>query len=96
LAAAKKRGTKLGGYRGARLTAKARKSGNAAVARKAAITAADLAPTILELQERGYSSLRAIARQLNEAGIPTSRGDGKWSAVQVGRVMARQRSASSS
>jgi len=34
LAAAKRRGVKLGGDRGARLTAKARKAGNATVARR--------------------------------------------------------------
>jgi hypothetical protein len=27
---------------------------------------------------------------LNERNIPTARGDGEWSAVQVARVLARQ------
>ena len=90
LAAAKKRGVKLGGDRGARLTAKARKKGNAAMAQKAAARAADLAPTIASLQERGYTSLTAIAQQLNEAGIPTARGDGEWSPMQVSRILKRQ------
>ena len=53
LAAAKKRGTKLGGDRGARLTVKARKSGSAAV--RAAARAADVAPLIAELQASGAS-----------------------------------------
>jgi hypothetical protein len=60
------------------------------MARKAAARAADLAPTITALQERGYVTLRAIADQLNEAGIPTARGDGKWSPVQVSRILERQ------
>jgi DNA invertase Pin-like site-specific DNA recombinase len=44
LAAAKKRGVQLGGDRGARLTAKARKSGNAAVACAAAARAGGCCP----------------------------------------------------
>lgn len=35
------------------------------------------------------TSLRAIADGLNERGIPTARGNGEWSAVQVQRVLAR-------
>jgi DNA invertase Pin-like site-specific DNA recombinase len=91
LAAAKRRSVKLGGYRpGAKLTAKARKTGNEANARIAAERAAeDLAPAISELQAAGKTSLRAIAEGLNERGIPTARGTGDWSAVQVARVLAR-------
>lgn len=91
LAAAKKRGTKLGGYRkGAKLTREARQAGSAAVARIAAGRAADIAPTIKELQAAGAASLRAIAAGLNQRGIPTARGKGEWTAVQVSRVLARQ------
>jgi len=90
LAAAKRRGVKLGGDRGARLTAKARKSGNAAMVRAADARAADVAPVIAELQAAGAESLRAIAAGLNARGIPTARGAGQWSAVQVARVMERQ------
>jgi hypothetical protein len=32
---------------------------------------------------------RHIADGLNERGIPTARGSGKWSATQVMRVLAR-------
>jgi len=35
-----------------------------------------------ELQAAGFESLRAIAEQLDERGIPAARG-GKWSAVQI-------------
>jgi DNA invertase Pin-like site-specific DNA recombinase len=90
LAAAKKRGVKLGGYRpGAKLTAKARKAGHEANARIAAERTADLAPVISELQAAGKTSLRAVAEGLNERGIPTARGVGNWSAAQVARVLAR-------
>src|SRR5262249_24073828 len=86
LAAAKRRGVKLGGDRGARLTAKQRALGRAALQAKARARAADLAPTIKELQAAGYGSLRAIAAGLEERGIPAARG-GKWSAVQVPRLL---------
>jgi Recombinase len=48
--------------------------------------ALDLAPTIQELQAAGCESLRAIAAGLEERGIPAARG-GKWSAVQVSRLL---------
>ena len=86
LAAAKRRGVKLGGDRGARLTAKARAAGNATVAQRSRDRAVDLAPTIKELQAAGCESLRAIAAGLEERGIPAARG-GKWSAVQVARLL---------
>jgi hypothetical protein len=44
---------------------------------------------IEELQAAGATSLNAIADGLNERGIPTARGAGKWSATQVMRVLAR-------
>jgi DNA invertase Pin-like site-specific DNA recombinase len=90
LAAAKRRGVKLGGYRaGAKLTATIRKAGQEANARIAAERAADIAPIIAELQATGATSLQAIAAGLNERGIPTARGTGTWSATQVMRVLAR-------
>jgi hypothetical protein len=39
----------------------------------------------------GATSLRAIAAGLNEGGIPTPRGNGQWSAVQVQRTYAESR-----
>ena len=89
LAVAKKRGVTLGGFRGKVPTAKHRALSAAALRRKAVGRAADLAPTIKELQVAGATSLRAIAAGLNEKGIPTARGTGKWSAVQVARVLPR-------
>ena len=95
LAAAKRRGAKLGGKRpGQRLTRQAQRSGNAAVATQAAARATDLAPAIAELQAAGAASLRAIAAGLNDRKIPTARG-GEWSAVQVKRVIDRQQAAAS-
>jgi Recombinase len=45
-----------------------------------------IARPIQELQEAGFESLRAIAAGLEERGIPAVRG-GKWSAVQVSRLL---------
>jgi hypothetical protein len=50
--------------------------------------AADLAAIVAELQAAGVTSLRAIAAVLNERGIPTATGVGKWRAAQVWRVRA--------
>jgi DNA invertase Pin-like site-specific DNA recombinase len=86
LAAAKRRGVKLGGDRGARLTDKARAAGRAAVQERVRDRALDLAPTIQEFRASGCESLRAIAAGLEERGIPAARG-GKWSAVQVMRLL---------
>ena len=86
LAAAKKRGVKLGGYRGYQPTAKDRAAGQAAIRERVQKWAADIMPTIRELQAGGAESLRAIAAGLEERGIPAARG-GKWSAVQVARLL---------
>ena len=88
LAAAKRRGTKLGGNRGAKLTAKIREAGRAVLQERAQARAADLAPTVKELQASGCESLRAIAEGLDARGIPAARG-GNWSAVQVSRLLER-------
>jgi len=89
LAAAKRRGVKLGGYwKGAHFTRAALKARKEAVERAAASRASDLAPVIAELRAAGATSLRAIAAGLNDRKIPTARG-GEWSAVQVMRVLER-------
>jgi DNA invertase Pin-like site-specific DNA recombinase len=89
LAAAKKRGTTLGGNRGVKPTAKMRALSKAALQQRADARAADIGPTIKSLQAAGKTSLRAIAEGLNDQGIPTARGQGKWSAVQVARILER-------
>ncbi|WP_201864826.1 recombinase family protein [Microvirga soli] len=90
LAAAKARGTRLGGDRG-NLPAVAKDGAKASVAAriaKADNRASDLAAIIEELKVAGAVSLRQIAAGLNAKGIRTARG-GAWSAVQVQRVMGR-------
>jgi hypothetical protein len=47
-----------------------------------------LAPTIRALQGKGLVSLKSIARELNERGIPAARG-GKWHLPSVTRLLER-------
>ena len=61
LAAAKKRGTKLGGYRGAKITPAIRKAAKAAVEARTVARSADLAPIISELKSAGVTSLGGLA-----------------------------------
>ena len=89
LAAAKARGTKLGGNRGVVPSQEARDLATVAIQKRANRRAVDIAPIIKALQKDGAVSLRAIAAGLNDAGIPTARGQGRWSAAQVQRTMAR-------
>jgi hypothetical protein len=51
--------------------------------------AADLAPTIAELQAAVITTLRAIAAALNARGIQTPRGTSRWYHTQGGRLLAR-------
>ena len=89
LAAAKRRGTKLGGDRGVVPSKATRAKAVEALQARANSRAADIAPIIKELQAGGAESLGAIAAGLNDAGIPTPRGGGNWTAVQVQRTLAR-------
>lgn len=88
LAAAKRRGTKLGGDRGIVPSNEARAMATDTLQARANARAMDLAPIISELQRAGKTSLRAVAKGLNDAGISTPRNS-KWSAVQVQRLLER-------
>ena len=89
LAAAKARGTKLGGDRGRTLSDENRRAALAARQAAARDRAADVGAVILELRERGVTSLAGIARELTALHIPTARGSRSWSAVQVQRTLSR-------
>ena len=87
LAAAKARGTKLGGRRVsaerfAEIAAHARTERTARVIKQRA----ELLPTITQIQSEGATTLRAIAAQLNAQEIEAPRG-GQWAAVQVQRTL---------
>jgi len=88
LKAARDRGQRLGGDRG-NLPALAQRGAAISVAarrHKAARHAADLVPTIRELQAGG-ASLRQVAAELTRRHIPAPRPGGAWSATQVTRVL---------
>jgi DNA invertase Pin-like site-specific DNA recombinase len=96
LAQAKRRGVRLGGFRGYYATDADRERAAAAKAALANERASDLADTIKALQEAGLTSYRAIAARLNEMGIPTTGSAGRstgnggsWHGAQVARVITR-------
>lgn len=89
LAAAKARGTKLGGHRGVLPSHEARDAGRAAQAARASRRAQDLAPLIADLRTAGVSTLGGVAKALTARGIPTARGGASWSPAQVARVLAK-------
>jgi len=88
LAAAKARGTKLGGLRSNSALIHKRGNAQSAIVRtaKAAKRASDMLPVIEQVKADGAVTLREIASVLNERGIPTARG-GQWSATQVMRIL---------
>lgn len=88
LAAAKARGTKLGGFRGYVPTEADRRKAVAAKQAKAGGRDTDLLPIVEELRETGVTSLRGIAAALNERSIPAPMG-GTWHANSVSRLLAR-------
>jgi hypothetical protein len=79
------RNPNLNGDRGA----KVRAAGVEARRKQAEARAADLAPMIAAIRAAGVTSLYGIARALNERGIPTATGRGRWAIPQVRRVLAR-------
>lgn len=88
LAEAKKRGKKLGGFRGKGITPEARAASLRTRQEQSRAKARDLAPIIEELKASGATSLRQIAVGLNAKGIKALRG-GEWSAFQVQRLIER-------
>jgi DNA invertase Pin-like site-specific DNA recombinase len=104
LAAAKQRGTKLGGFRGRSASNADRQRASAAKTAIANARASDLAATIRNLQAEGITSNRAIARHLTLMSIPTAGSQAHlrsstcpnkaWTGVQVGRIIKRLHSLS--
>lgn len=77
LAAAKRRGVKLGTY--GRELARQNKAAAAEHARK-------LAPTVAEIRASGAKSIRAVADELNRRGVPSARG-ARWHVPAVFRLL---------
>src|SRR5262249_26895271 len=82
LAAAKRRGKRLGKPH----IAEVAKSGRAALKTKAKRVAANVRPITQEIARRGITSRNAIAAKLNERNVRTARG-GTWTHVQVGAIL---------
>jgi DNA invertase Pin-like site-specific DNA recombinase len=92
LAAAKARGTRLGGRRaGHRIEDQAQAASlRSAMARgaRADSLAQDRMEIIRAIRDQGVTTLRGLARAMNDRGVPAPRG-GLWSAGQVSRVLDR-------
>jgi DNA invertase Pin-like site-specific DNA recombinase len=89
LAAAKKRGVKLGGDRTGIIASQSPKGVKASIKvrrEQARRRAADLLPIIDAIRAEGITSALQIAAALNERGIAAPRG-GEWQATQVLRVL---------
>ena len=82
LAAAKKRGQRLGNPG----IAEVAKLGRAAASANARRFAANVRPIIEEIMRAGVTSHNAIAAKLNERNVNTARG-GVWTHVQVGTIL---------
>jgi DNA invertase Pin-like site-specific DNA recombinase len=90
LAACKARGKKLGGFRAEALTTAADAArARAARTAKANEQAQSIAPIIDRIDPSRSASLRTVARQLNDEGVPTPGGNGVWTAAAVSRLRRR-------
>ena len=91
LTVAKARGVELGNPNGARAL-RGKQVGNkqavAAVKTNSEQRAANLRGIVDDLQSQGFTSVRAIAAQLNERGILTPRG-GVWHPTSAARLLSR-------
>jgi DNA invertase Pin-like site-specific DNA recombinase len=89
LAAAKARGTKLGGDRGGRASPEARRLGARRNVEAADDYAKLLAPFVAEARADGASSLRGIGARLEAAGVRTRSGRATWSPSAVKALLER-------
>lgn len=91
LAAAKARGSRIGGGPGPNPAAGDRGREASLTARREAATArrTDLLPEIEAIRAAGITALAGIARELNRRGIETPRRRGQWQAAQVGRLLGQ-------
>ncbi len=89
LAAAKRRGVKVGGLRaGAGLSSQARASGRAVREERANAFAFTVGPVIEDIRQNGTVALASIAKELIRQGVPSARG-GRWTGTQVSHVRDR-------
>ena len=91
LAAAKRRGVKLGNPNMTpSIAAMGRVASKEARFKKSQDRANDLMPVIEGIKERGIITLKGIATELNRQNIPTARGVvGNWKPTQVSRIIKK-------
>jgi DNA invertase Pin-like site-specific DNA recombinase len=93
LAAAKRRGAKLGRTWRKNFNDSGRAKGRAAamtaVRANAARRAADRASAVEALRAEGLKTPSELARGLTERGVPTPRGGDQWTCIQVQRLLTR-------
>lgn len=89
LAAAKARGTKIGGYRGDNRPPGLMEMGHRAMQEKADKRAQEIMARLQAYQAHGPLSHQEMARMLNEDGVPTPGKGQYWAATQVTRVIQR-------
>jgi DNA invertase Pin-like site-specific DNA recombinase len=89
LQAAKARGIKLGGDRGATISDAARQKGIAVKQARAEAFAEQARERIEAIVASGVSSRAEIARRLNQEGYKTATGRGPWHITMVSRIMDR-------
>lgn len=90
LAAAKARGRVLGGDRGYRPTTVPDAAAAAQARRESAERAAHrLVLEVEQLRKGGVLGMAALARLLNDRGVPAPSGRGTWTHTTVARVLAR-------
>lgn len=91
LAAAKRRGVKLGNPNGARALRGKQVGNDAAVARIKAVAserAENLKAIVEDIRAQGVTSVRTMTDELNNRGILTARG-GEWHPTTVARLLER-------
>ena len=86
LAAARARGTKLGGFRGYRPSDADRAVASATLQLRARQRAAEVLPAIEAARATGATSLRMLADRLNAQGVPAARG-GVWYPASVRQIL---------
>jgi DNA invertase Pin-like site-specific DNA recombinase len=92
LAVAKARGVRLGNPSPTPATAKMAAAARQARSHQVAARVADVLAVVRQVQAEGASSLRAIAAELHAHGVLTPAGKPQWSAAQVRRLLAAQKS----
>lgn len=86
---AKKRGTKLGGYRGGEVSTATRRAAKEARLAKADKKANDILAQVIAIDPDNQMSRTKLADELNKRNIETPGGKGLWSTTTITRLLKR-------